>query len=115
MGGWGRSKEDRWGRSGEEWLWVCWCVVTEGSCLREWASTVIIYIYSTAKQMNIIVRQPVRSGGPWNGGKIGEDVGGLWVVEVGTVEKILSGCCGNRIVQLKVRDLLLLGLGLAWS
>jgi hypothetical protein len=25
------------------------------------------------------------------------------VVEVGTVEKILSGCCGNGIGQLKVR------------
>jgi len=25
------------------------------------------------------------------------------VVDVGTVEKILSGCCGNGIGQLKVR------------
>jgi len=41
--------------------------------------------------------------------------GGLWVVEVGTVEKILSGCCGNGLGQLKVRDLLLLGIGLDWS
>jgi hypothetical protein len=37
------------------------------------------------------------------------------VVEVGTVEKILSGCCGNGIGQLKVGGLLLLGIVLAWS
>ena len=37
------------------------------------------------------------------------------MVEVGTVEKILSGYCGNGLGQLKVRDLLLLGIGLVWS
>jgi hypothetical protein len=36
------------------------------------------------------------------------------VVEVGTVEKILSEGCGKGMLQLKVEDLPLLKIGLAW-